>query len=175
MRSRWLGVKWQILVGKLALPSLRELRDESCLNVPFLRPPPPTTKNLSFLRHPRRGNQPSPTQFRPAQAPVPSTRWLKPQTDLLCARVVSEQDADERGKKREREGGRIAMPGIPVELDAECRRRGGWDDNRYMFLRGVRRGRVSLRCIFVARMDNEIKESKEFWLVLIRLINGPVF
>lgn len=102
MRSRWLGVKWQILVGKLALPSLRELRDESCLNVPFLRPPPPTTKNLSFLRHPRRGNQPSPTQFRLAQAPVPSTRWLKPQTDLLCARVVSEQDADERGKKRER-------------------------------------------------------------------------
>lgn len=92
----------QILVGKLALPSLRELRDESCLNVPFLRPPPPTTKNLSFLRHPRRGNQPSPTQFRLAQAPVPSTRWLKPQTDLLCARVVSEQDADERGKKRER-------------------------------------------------------------------------
>lgn len=27
--------------------------------------------------------------------------------------------------RREREGGRIAMPGIPVELDAECRRRGG--------------------------------------------------
>lgn len=67
------------------------------------------------------------------------------------------------------------MPGIPVELDAECRRRGGWDDNRYMFLRGVRRGRVSLRCIFVARMDNEIKESKEFWLVLIRLINGYLY
>lgn len=67
------------------------------------------------------------------------------------------------------------MPGIPVELDAECGRRGGWDDNRYMFLRGVRRGRVSLRCIFVARMDNEIKESKEFWLVLIRLINEYLY
>lgn len=146
--ARWLGVKWQILVGKLALPSLRELRDESCLNVPFLRPPPPTAKNLSFLRHPRRGNRPSPTQFRLAQAPVPSTRWLKPQTDPLCVRVASEQDTeDERGKNRERER----------ERESRCQEyrlnwmQGGCDDNRYTFLRGVRRGGVLLRCIFVVR------------------------
>lgn len=87
-------------VAELARASRRKLLKRS------LPSPSPTYHQKPLVSPPSTPGeptlQPSPTQFRLAQAPVPSTRWLKPQTDLLCARVVSEQDADERGKKRER-------------------------------------------------------------------------
>ncbi|KAG7203091.1 hypothetical protein KM043_010214 [Ampulex compressa] len=69
----WVGVKWQILVRKLALQSLRELRDESCLNVPS--PPRQAAPIFLPLRYPHRA--PKPSELRPPppapQAPPPST------------------------------------------------------------------------------------------------------
>lgn len=110
----WVGVKWQILVGKLALPSMRELRDESCLNVPFPRhrstsSTSPKTSRFSAT-HVEETSHPcspprflSPTQFRLGEVPLPSTRWLKFQTDPLCVRESEQARMNEKKKERRRE------------------------------------------------------------------------
>lgn len=119
------GVKWQILVRKLALPSLRELRDESCLNVPFHRPrrtssiPPATSPrktprfSVTYTEETSKPCSPpsSPIQFRLGEVTLPSTRWLKLQQQISHSlrarargRLCTCEGTRHWDQEREREG-----------------------------------------------------------------------
>lgn len=88
--SRWVGVKWQILVRKLAFINRFHLLKTSRFSATYAEG---TSQQLCSPPS-------SPTQFRLAEVPLPSTRWLKLQTDPLCVRGRARHDEREEERAR---------------------------------------------------------------------------